>query len=150
MKKLMLFVSFILFCTVHCAHRMEYGASQIKSNETANQSLEARVNWLKDKEDAVDLQVVLRNDYKQVITLKYHEMKLELGGEKPALVNPRPGTFELQPGESATRELVFRFFGEPKKRPGPAKFTITNIMAGPMEKPGKKLPDVVMELPTGK
>lgn len=151
MKKLVPFLGFVLVCTVNCAsRRMEYGGSQTRSNEKAGESLEVRVDWLKDKEKAVDMGIVLQNNYKQVITLKYHDMKLELAGEKPILHRPKPGTFELQPGETATRELIYKFFGEPKQRPGPAKFTITNIHAGPMEKPGKKLPDIVMELPTAK
>jgi len=136
----------LFIATVQCRHRVDYPSTQVVHNEKANESLEVRAEWMKYKELKVDMMLRLRNDYKHTLVLKNENFKVEMDGDRAYLRSPRPATFELEPGESIGREMTFRFDRERDRR-GPVKLMITNIHSGTIEKPGKELKPVVMELP---
>ena len=102
--------------------------------------------WLKNKKDKVDVNLRLRNDYKQSVTIKFNEILLEHAGERGNLLHPSGGMLELTSGETQERVFIFRFFSG-KLRSAPAKLTI-KVSEGPMENYGKKmLQPLVLDLP---
>jgi|GEM_PF-5278337 len=146
-KFLILVSSLVLFIfNVQCRHRVDYPSDVAAHNEKSGASLEVRAKWMKYKDLKVDMALDIRNDYKHAIILKNHEFRIEMDGDKGYLTSPRAATFEMEPGETIHREMTFRFDRE-RDRKGPVKLIINKIQVGPLEKPGKDLPSVTLEMP---
>jgi hypothetical protein len=147
MNRLAILLSALAFLfSVQCRHRVDYPADKSVYNEKSGESLEVRGKWMKYKGLKADIGLQIRNDYKHTIVLKNHEFHVEMDGDKGYLSSPRAATFEMEPGETISREMTFRFDKE-RDRKGPLKLIISKIQVGPMEKPGKALPDAILELP---
>jgi hypothetical protein len=133
--------------TANCAYnKMQYGTEGISQNEKGEHKLEGRVVWLKNKKNAADVLVMLRNDYKHPVVIKLNDFQLDIEGETAALINQGTIT-ELTPGQTSEQLLKFRF-ASVKERAGTAKITLAKIFEGPIESMGKKpLPPLTLQVP---
>lgn len=145
-KAFLLLALSVFFFSVQCRHRAEYAGDQSAYNEKAGESLAVSAKWMKYKELKVDMGIQITNGYKHAVILKHHEFHVEMDGDKGYLSSPRAATFEMEPGETISREMTFRFDKE-KSRKGPVRLIINKIQVGPLEKPGKELPSVSLDLP---
>lgn len=144
--KILVFSAALILFSVQCRHKMDYPSDVAAFNTKSAERLEVRAKWMKYKGDKIDLGVQIVNAYKQALVLKYQDFTVEMSGDTAVLTSPRGATFEIEPGETMNRELTFRFPAE-KDRPGPVKLHIRKIQYGPMEKPGKDVPSIELELP---
>jgi hypothetical protein len=148
MKRLALVITALTL--VNCAYsKMEYGTDGAFQNEKAEEHLHAQVIWLKNKKDAADVLLNIRNAYKHPVVIKVNDFTLELDGEKASLV-PQASMVELVSGQGIEQLLKFRFSTE-RKREGTAKITLSRVLEGPIESMGKKtLAPLVIEVPVRK
>lgn len=107
---------------------MEADAASGSTEKNENAGLSGRVNWVKIKKDALDMEVVLENHYA-------FPVHFNSGGWKMT-VNNIAGDFHFQkfsgnmgPGSSDRALVSFDFKGSGKKLSGPAILTLDHVYA---------------------
>lgn len=150
MKRLLTIVlsaSFLI--SVGCSHnKVTYEGGGFASNEKDGNGIQARVIWLKNKKDSIDILLSLSNKYQQPLTFKRSGITLTLNGSEMSL---RKSNFsgELAPN-GLEKELII--FDTPVRKDEAAngvavlKFDNLYLDMGQSAKEDKKVPPLVLEL----
>jgi hypothetical protein len=130
-----------------CGHkRVEYeGSDGVASTGESGKSLKARVIWLKNKKDTVDLSVQLANQYDKPIAFKRSAIKLSFNGVE-GVFKKSGFSGDMAPG-SMEQELIIFSFEPAAPKTGTVVLTIDPITT---EDGGKKLAALKLELPVAK
>lgn len=106
----------------------------MKFNAEGDARFGAKVLWLKNKKDTIDLLVDLRNEYPHPVTLRSNSFALDFGGRT---VGPQSDSIwvTLAPGMNREQLLIFKL-GQTKPPVGPATFTVKPLKGESQELPG--------------
>jgi hypothetical protein len=130
---------------IGCAHKKVEYTGETGSIDNEKNGLNARVMWLKNKKDMIDINVKFHNNYKNPVFMKQSAFQLTYGGETVSLKNG--SGISLSPDQSGIEILHFAF-GADKAKSGNATLKIDPIVNE--DKPDKKFPPIVLNLPVEK
>ena len=132
--------------TLGCSSKQVYeGNSAVVHNDSANPTAELQVEWVKNKEDSVDMLVWITNISKSQFYVKQSSFHIDFAGQKTSAFNT-PAFVELQPGERRQLVLIFKL-GRGKPASGIVTLTVDPITEGQIEKPGASLAPLKLKLP---
>lgn len=143
---LVLILSGTALSLVNCRAMYTYPPTiSTKFSEASTQSLEVKVVWLKNKQDAVDVMVQMINHYPHPVVFTQGAIQLSIN-DRRGYSSGAGFTYALQPNEMWQKVLVFRF--DPALPPnvgGAATLAIAPISKGaPVDNSGGQMTSVTV------
>jgi hypothetical protein len=131
--------------TISCANRQRLKyvpGTAVASNETDNRGVSISIEWLKNKENSVDIMAILRNNYESSVKIKKSAIKIRVG-DQPGFISKSDFSGELAANGGTERGLLIFKFAGPVPKTGTATLLISEISS----EDGKKHPDLMIAVP---
>lgn len=136
----------LLAGTMACAHeKISYLRDNSASTEKDQKGLVVTIQWIKWKGDKFDVQYWIENRYDHKVILRENAFGFTYEGTQGAL-RRKQRVFEYNPGQTDKFYLTFDFPGKVPPT-GTATVTIDPVNEGDLEKIGKKVGDIKLQMP---
>lgn len=144
-----LVAALVLSTFTGCAYHKNYPDHRDERvTASANNDVKANVDWIKNKNAAVDVRLNITNPTDEPIFIKASDVTLDFG-DKHAIGRTDNAVTVVQPGQTLKEVFIFNT-GKGKPYDGTAKITINPIYKGTPAAPKGNLAAMTIEVPVHK